>query len=92
MGMSTRVVGFQPADERWKQMKLIWDTCEAAGLIAPNAVYEFFGDEPPGDKPGRVVDLEAVLVPWRDEGSEGFQLEVSQIPPNVKVIRFYNSW
>jgi len=29
---------------------------------------------------------------WRDENSEGIEIEVEKIPKDVKIIRFVNSW
>lgn len=91
MGMSTHIVGFIPPDEDWKKMKQVWDACETAGIEVPEPVRKFFNWEIP-DEQG--VEIHLAVTGWTgdDDTSEGFELEVDKIPPNVKVIRFYNSW
>ena len=92
MSMSTHIVGFRPADEKWKEMKTIWDACEKAGIDIPEAVEEFFDGEAPGDKPGAEVEIESALREWQDEGASGYEVDLGKLPKNVTVLRFYNSW
>jgi hypothetical protein len=88
--MSTHVTGFAPPDEQWAKMKAIWDACEAAGIEVPDEVEEFFGGEAP-DPAGVEVDLP--LRKWNGgEGGAGYELDIASIPPQVKTLRFYNSW
>ena len=48
-------------------------------------VKDFFdGDDPNG--PGRSVDLPA--REWRDENYDGWDVDLSDVPPIVKIIRF----
>jgi len=93
MGMSTHVVGFKPADEKWKAMKAIWDACVAAKVAPPAEVDRFFGGVMP-DPAGVEVDQRALtgLREWRNDYAEGYEVDVKQLPPDVTVIRFYNSW
>ena len=53
MSMSSSVVGFRPADDKWKKMKKIWDSCEEADVAIPKDVLDFFDGEYPVEKPGR---------------------------------------
>lgn len=91
MGMSTSVIGFVPPDERWHQMKAIFDSCKLANIEIPKEVRKFFGDMDP-DPEG--VEVSIPKRAWRDERgcAEGFEVDVESIPNHVKVIRFYNSW
>ncbi len=89
MGMSTRVIGFTPPDETWRKMKAIWDSCKDAGVPIPLQVIDFFNDEEPNPNG---VKVKLPVTEWKDDSSEGFELKVSDIPPHVHVIRFYNSW
>jgi hypothetical protein len=89
MGMSTHVIGFAPADEKWRAMKAIWDSCRAAEIPVPSEVEKFFNYEEPDE---RGVEVELPSTKWSDDFREGFEVEVSKIPAHVKVIRFYNSW
>ncbi len=70
-------------------MKAIYDAYQDAGLPTPDEVLKFFNYEPP-DIAG--VEVELPTTPWNDEYSEGFELRVEDIPSNVRVIRFLNSW
>jgi hypothetical protein len=90
MSMSTHVTGFAPPDERWQKMKAAWDACRAAGVAVPVPVQDFFGDEDP-DPAGVEVDLP--VREWNGGlAGAGYELDVSAIPSQVKIIRFYNSW
>jgi hypothetical protein len=88
--MSTDVKGFVPPDEQWEKMRTIWDACCAANIPVPDEVVEFFNDTAP-DPAGVEVDLP--LRKWNGglKGA-GYELDVAAIPPQVKTIRFYNSW
>lgn len=92
MGMSTHVIGFKPADEKWHQMKAIWDNCKAAGISIPDQVEKFFEYETPDDN-GVQVELEDVAATeWSNEWAVGYEVDVTKLPKDVTVIRFYNSW
>lgn len=89
MGMSTFVYGFKPPDEKWARMKQIYEACEKEDIEIPDKVDDYFnGNEP--DPAGVRVDIPA--EGWRDENSEGIEIEVEKIPKDVKIIRFVNSW
>lgn len=89
MSMSSHVVGIIPADSKFKEYKLIYDSCLKNNIAIPKEVEEFFNDEPPDEK-GVLIDLE--VTNWSSESSEGFELDVNSIPKDVKIIRFFNSY
>lgn len=92
MSMSTRVVGFRPPDEKWNQMKVIWDACKAAGIRPPTDVETFFDGREPEP---RGIEIRIPAEKWNDGPngvSEGFEVEVAKIPDHVTHIRFINSW
>ena len=91
--MRTRVIGFAPPDDKWKQMKAVWDACELAGVSAPPEVIEFFDGEEP-DEQGIEVNLEdhECITKYNEESREGYEVEVKKIPANVQYIRFYNAY
>jgi type IV secretory pathway TraG/TraD family ATPase VirD4 len=91
MGMSTHVVGIKPADEKFNQMRSLWEACEKARVTIPLEVVEFFGGETP-DEAGVIVDLENAVQPWRDDSADGYEVDITKLPKDVKIIRFYNSW
>lgn len=96
MGMSTHVKGFKPADEKWKKMKAVYDTCIAADLEVPEAVNEFFGWKKP-DENGVEVDQKALwecgaITEYNTLAAQGYELHVDKLPADVTIVRFYNAW
>jgi len=93
MSMSTHIVGFRPPDEKWNKMKATWLACENAGVPIPKEVEAFFNYVAPGDRPGAEVEIKAAMREWKDEyDRQGFEVDITKLPPDVKVLRFYNSW
>jgi hypothetical protein len=96
MGAYTYVTGFKPPDERWRQMKAVWDACTVAGVELPPGVVGFFNGYEPDDA-GVEIDQEALegcsaIRKWRDGMREGFEVDISRVPADVKIIRFVNSY
>jgi len=92
MGMSTHAVGFKPADDQWKKMKAVWDSCVEAGCGIPEVVDAFFDGEDPRDKPGMEVELGEACQPWGAEFKDGYQIDVTKLPEGVRYIRVYNCY
>jgi hypothetical protein len=93
MGMSTHVQGFKAPDDKWKEMKAVWDACEAAGISPPEAVSKYFEWDKPDDR-GVEVKLEGTgyCTEWGDDYRSGFEIEMRKLPADVTHIRFYNSY
>lgn len=95
MGMSTHTIGIKPANERWEDMKKIFDACRAAGVKLPEEVMDFFDGEFPDDE-GVLIKLSnsGCVEEWNDcDGTRtGFQVDLEHLPKDIKYIRFYNSW
>lgn len=90
MGASYHVEGFVPPDDKFNQMRAVWDACHTAGIDPPQDVEEFFDGEPP-DLAGVSIYLKglACCTEYNDEThSWGFEVDLSLVPKNVKVIRF----
>jgi len=107
MGMSTHVVGIIPKDdEEFKRMKSIYENCVYEGIIPPKEVHKYFNLEERedaayydlegiADEKGVVVEsnvMKQATEEYRDEMSEGYDIDIRKLPDNVKIIRFYNSW
>ena len=94
MGMSTHIVGFRPANDRWKKMKAVYETCAAAGIAVPEDVQRFFDYEPPGNKPGISVDIKncEAVSQWVDESKSGYEIDITKLPKDITIIRVYNAW
>lgn len=91
MSMSTNVVAFRPADEKWKQMKAIYDACNEAGVTRPKEVDAFFNGVAP-DENGVEVEIDQAVRKWCDYSCEGLEVDISKLPKDIKIVRFYNSW
>jgi hypothetical protein len=104
--MHTHVIGFRPPDAKWKKMKEVHDACIAANVEIPEEVDEFFNWNPP-DLSGVMVELEdrhldpakgatpknfGAVKPWHADMREGFEVDVTKLPKDVTIIRFYNSY
>jgi hypothetical protein len=93
MGMSTHVIGIKPADAKYKDMLAAWEGCKRANVPTPREVQEFFAWGEPEEK-GVSVDLEKApgVTEWKDDMREGFEVDLTKLDPNIKLLRFYNSW
>ena len=92
MGMGTFVIGIKPPDERWQHMKRVWDACVAAGVPVPDAVAAFFAYEAPDHAGVKVALPPNTVREWNGKEAEGFEVVLSDVPSDVTIIRFYNSW
>lgn len=89
MSMSTHITGFAPPDANWQRMKAVWDACQEAEVTEPEEVTNFFDGETP-DPTG--VEVALPHREWSDANGVGYEIDVADIPPQVKTIRFYNSY
>lgn len=90
--MSTHVVGIRPRDEKYVDMVCIWAACKKRNIEVPEDVRTYFNDEPPSDK-GVIVELfKESVTKYTDDYRNGLDVDLSNLPPDVKVLRFYNSY
>lgn len=92
MGMSSYVVGIVPADEKFNEMEDLYNACIKNNVSVPQEVWDFFEDEAP-DPAGVIVGLpnEAVSE-YNSDMQEGFEIDISNLDPKIKIIRFVNSY
>lgn len=94
MGMSTSVCGIIPADEKFKKMKEIYDRCEELGVRVPEEVDDFFDRDRPDSK-GVVLWLDEKtegVTEYNNDMQQGYEVEIAKLNPNIKILRFVNSW
>lgn len=94
--MSTHVVGIREPNEKWLQMKAVWDACMAAKIDSPREVEDFFDGEAP-DSDGVVIYLDYgthnIASEWTDnDHRQGIEIVLAELPPDITKIRFYNSY
>jgi hypothetical protein len=87
--MSTHIIGFRPPDEKWKKMKEVWDRCNELKIEPPKEVKDFFQGEEP-DPNG--IEVNIPTRKWENEYGSGFEIMIKDIPKDIEIIRFYNSW
>ena len=92
MSMNTHVVGFKPPDDKWKKMKAVYDACKLAGINPPGDVSDYFQGAP--DDRGVEVEIEKqpCTKEYSDDMRQGFEVDIKKLPPDVTIIRFYNSY
>jgi hypothetical protein len=94
VSMSTHVVGIKPPDETWLRMKAAWDACRTADVDPPKEVEKFFNYEVPDDA-GVRLNQEALgdaIKVWEDDSRDGYEIDVTKLPKDVKIVRVYNSY
>ncbi len=91
MGMYSYVYGIKPADEKFKKMLDIYKLCQESDVEIPDEVDDFFDGEPPDEK-GVHIDLKDITKPCGGDMEEGFEVDITDLPKDVKIIRFINSY
>ncbi len=91
MGMSSHVIGFKPPNEKWKQMKQVRESCLAAGISIPAEVDKFFDYEEP-DEAGVQVKIPVHESSDSRSCSDIFEVYLKDIPKDVTILRFINSY
>ena len=95
MSMSTHVYGIRPPDDNWKKMYAIWKACKSGSVDIPEVVLDFFDSGNPDPK-GVVLTLDRAengcCAAYNDEYSSGFEADLTQIPKDIKILRFARSW
>lgn len=93
MGVSYYVVGIKPADEKYNQMKTIYELCERANVSIPKEVREFFRETTPGAR-GLEIDLSDIEGPdplvIKDTSKDDYRLTVDlrKLPEDIKILAF----
>jgi|TARA_Y100000310_G_scaffold233493_1_gene236364 hypothetical protein len=97
MGMSMHISGFKPVDKKFREMLAAYRACESAGIQIPSEVESFFEGEPPDDT-GISISLSSAyknadgVTEYSAEMQNGFEVNLSELDPDIKIIRFYCSY
>lgn len=96
MGMSTHIYGIKPDDKKAEEYRQIRDMCKKAGVQAPVEVRAYFENTETTDE-GLVVEEKILfncgaVYTYNGDGKSGFTVHLDQIPKDVKILRFVNSW
>jgi hypothetical protein len=94
MTPSLRIEGIIPPDTRFLRMKAVWDACMTAGVEVPKTVAAFFDGETPHSD-GVKKDLRECIsecvcrLSMSGERIDGYDIEISKLPPDIEYIRVY---
>lgn len=94
MSSDLRIIGFKPPTEKWKKMKAVWDSCTEAHIGIPDEVIEFFDGEEPSEN-GVALDMKELgksVTEWSDADQMGYEVDLDQLPKDIKILRFYLSY
>lgn len=97
MSMSTYVRGFRDMDGKFKEMLEIKRFCDSKKVSYPKEVTEYFGRNLAEDEQYMIGEMLEISIPHKEFDDErvngsGIEILVKDIPKEVKVIRFTNSW
>lgn len=93
MGMSTHIILFRSKNDRIYQKFLkILLSCKDAGIEPPKEVDDYFGGYGIDNDPEAPLTIKFKPKEWRNNDSEGCEIDLEELPEGVKTIRFYNSW
>ena len=96
MSMSKHIIGIKPPDDKWLAMKAAYNACILAKISVPDEVTRFFnGDEP--DALGVQVRQSTLIASgavtdYSADMKDGFEIDITKLPKDVKIIRVYNSY
>lgn len=88
MSMDITIVGFRPADDKWRVMKTIYEQCEEIGVPIPKEVLAFFDHQAPDESGVRVeiADTECCRE-YSNDYESGYEIDVTKLPKDVTIIR-----
>jgi hypothetical protein len=94
MGMSTSVKLLRDKNDKSYQEKLsVFNACRQADVNLPLEIDEYFGGNGVDNDPEYPLEID--FEPTREyetDWSQGFEIDIDDLPEGVRTIRFYNSW
>jgi hypothetical protein len=93
--MSTHVVLLRDKKDAYQYQKYlnVFLACRKAFVKLPKEVDDYFGGAGLGNDPEYPLEIKFEPRKWADEhGSSGYEIDIDELPENVKIIRFFNSW
>ena len=98
MGMSTGIQAFIPdTDVDYQKHKKILLACMEADVSLPKETAIYFGEDYPTNylleqKLSVKLKQGVHYKDWSNETSEGFEVDLLELPKGVTKLRFSNSW
>lgn len=94
MGIAINLIGIRDLDGKFQDMLDIKHLCEKNSIPYPNEVESYFKGLAYENECYLKQNLETVEVSkkeFRSDNGEGFEIDVKDIPSEVKTLRFYIS-
>ena len=92
MGVSYHIIGIKPADEKYNQMKTIYELCESANVSIPKEVREFFSGTTPGTRglETYLSEMEPDPLVIEDTSEDDYRLivDLRKLPDDIKILAF----
>ena len=92
MGVSYDVVGIKPADEKYTQMKNIYELCERANVQVPKEVREFFRGTMPGARGLETylseMEPDPLVVEENNDDDYRLIVDLRKLPEDIKILAF----
>lgn len=84
-------------DSKLQKMKKAKEACDTAGISYPKEVEEYFGDalgytDLDTGIEDEMLNVEIPKCEFRKVGIDGYEIQLKDIPKEVKTIRVYNSY
>ena len=97
MSESISVTAFRDMDGEFQRMLEAKRYCEAHGFSYPKEVQDYFGgdvEEAEDDLRDSMLEvpLGDIVQEYESEGSDGYEVDVTRLPKEVKTLRFSRSW
>jgi len=94
MSMSSHVLFLRDkTDLQYQKFLKILLACREADIDLPKEIDDYFGGNGVDNNPETPLRVSFEPREWSDDDtSEGFEIDVDEIPSGVKTIRFINSW
>ena len=93
MGASFSVMGCREKESNYDRMKVIYENCREMDIPVPKEVKEYFNYDEPSEH-GIELDLEDLgcAEEYSEEGEQGFIVDITTLPKDVKKIKFSVSY
>lgn len=85
------IIALCEPDEKWKQMKAIYDLCVHARVIVPEEVEAYFNyNEPPDTQTVNVTSKLRLVTDYSNP--QYYTLKLFDLPDNTTALNFENLW
>ncbi len=92
MSMSTYVYGLREADDRHRKLLAIKRACEDAGIEYPPEVARYFVNGKHDTTGDYALAVEVPVEEINDDTRTHYIVDLQQLPPGIRRLRFTNSW